>query len=180
MADKATINLESMVERMARYPAVVRAAAMLVSAEDARWKPTAKDWSILEVCCHLLDEEREDFRLRLRSTLEDASRPWAPLDLTGVAEARGYNTRDLGETLAAFERERADSMAWLRGLEGAGKRVDWSIAYQHPKVGPVRAGELMVSWAAHDALHLRQISRRVYQMALRDAPGQSAVYAGEW
>lgn len=170
------MNLGAMTERMARYPSVVRAAATSVSGEDARWKPTPKDWSILEVCCHLLDEEREDFRLRLRSTLEDATRPWVPLDLTGVAEARGYNTRELGPTLEAFERERADSVAWLRGLG----RVDWSTAYTHPKVGPVRAGELMVSWAAHDALHLRQISKRLYQMALRDAPGQSAVYAGEW
>lgn len=170
------MNLDAIIERMARYPAVLRAAAATVSAEDARWKPTPKDWSVLEVCCHLLDEEREDFRLRLRSTLEDATRPWAPLDLAGVAEARGYNTRELGPTLDAFERERADSVAWLRGLRG----VDWSTAYIHPKIGPVRAGELMVSWAAHDALHLRQISKRLYQMALRDAPGQSAVYAGEW
>lgn len=174
------MNLGAMTERMARYPSVVRAAATSVSGEDARWKPTPKDWSILEVCCHLLDEEREDFRLRLRSTLEDPTRPWAPLDLTGVAEARGYNTRELGPTLEAFERERADSVAWLRGLEVAGAGVEWGTAYQHPKVGPVRAGELMVSWAAHDALHLRQISKRLYQMALRDAPGQSAVYAGEW
>lgn len=172
----ATINLESIVERMARFPTVLRAAATCVSADDARWKPTPKDWSILEVCCHMLDEEREDFRLRLRSTLEDATRPWAPLDLTGVAETRGYNARDLAETLTHFDHERADSVGWLRSL----RSVDWSIAYVHPKVGPVRAGELMASWAAHDALHLRQVSKRIYQLVARDAPGVSTVYAGAW
>ena len=84
--------------------------------------------------------------------------------------------RDLASTLDAFRHERADSIAWLRSL-GA---PDWSVAYHHPKVGPVKAGDLLVSWAAHDALHLRQISKRLYQLALRDAPGMDAAYAGQW
>lgn len=176
MADTATISLEPIVDRMARYPAALRAAVEVVSDADVRWKPTPKDWSILEIVCHLLDEEREDFRVRLRSTLEDAAKPWTPVDLDGVAERRGYNARDVGPTLDAFRHERAASVAWLRSL---GVR-EWSVAYQHPKVGPVKAGDLLVSWAAHDALHLRQISKRLYQLALRDAPGMDAAYAGQW
>ncbi|QYK47303.1 MAG: DinB family protein [Phycisphaeraceae bacterium] len=170
------MNLGALIERIARYPAVLRASALSVSADEARWKPGPEHWSILEVCCHMLDEEREDFRVRLRSTLEDASRAWAPLDLKDVATLRNYNAGDLGRTLDEFEQERGDSVAWLRSLRG----VDWSIAYVHPKVGPIRVGELLASWAAHDALHLRQISRRLYQLAGRDAPGMSTVYAGEW
>ena len=172
----ANVNLDAIVERMARYPATLRAAATSVSREDARWKPSPKDWSILEVCCHMLDEEREDFRLRLQSTVEDPTRPWAPLDLSGVAEQRKYNDRDLAQVLTDFESERARSIGWLRSP----RPVDWTLAYQHPKVGPVKAGDLLVSWAAHDALHLRQISRRIYQLALRDAPGMDAAYAGAW
>lgn len=170
------MNLDAIVERMAGYPAALRAIVASVSSEDVKWRPGPEHWSILEVCCHLLDEEREDFRLRLRSTLEDPGRAWAPLDLTNVATLRGYNARDLGNTLSDFDKERADSIAWLRSL----RSVDWSTAYVHPKVGPVRAGELMASWAAHDALHLRQISKRLYELAARDAPGVSVVYAGAW
>ena len=33
--------------------------------EQARWKPGADRWSLLEVINHLYDEEREDFRKRL-------------------------------------------------------------------------------------------------------------------
>lgn len=171
-----TMNMEPLVERMAHFPTVLRATATCVSAADARWKPGPEHWSILEVCCHMLDEEREDFRLRLRSTLEDPTRVWAPLDLTNVATIRNYNARDLAETLTLFEQERAQSVVWLRSL----RSVDWSIAYMHPKVGPVRAGELMASWAAHDALHLRQISKRLYELAARDTPGISTAYAGPW
>ena len=47
MADTATISLEPIVDRMARYPAVLRAAVEVVSDADGRWKPTPKDWSIL-------------------------------------------------------------------------------------------------------------------------------------
>jgi hypothetical protein len=58
--------------------------------------------------------------------------------------------------------------------------VDWSVAYQHPKVGPIRAGDLLTGWAAHDALHLRQISKRLFQLAERDGAGFTSRYAGEW
>jgi hypothetical protein len=38
----------------------------------------------------------------------------------------------------------------------------------------------MVSWAAHDMLHLRQIAKRLFQIAQRDGDGFSTDYAGEW
>lgn len=176
MEAAASVDFAAIVGRLARFPGALRAAAETVSAEDARWKPSPADWSILEVCCHMLDEEREDFRVRLRSTLEDPSRPWARLDLKNIAEVRGYNTRDLARTLAEFETERASSVAWLRSLADP----DWSKAYIHPEIGPVPARNLLASWAAHDALHLRQISKRLYQLAQRDTPGARVDYAGTW
>jgi hypothetical protein len=38
----------------------------------------------------------------------------------------------------------------------------------------------MVSWCAHDALHLRQIAKRTFQMAQRDGGRFTADYAGDW
>lgn len=143
---------------------------------DAKWKPTARDWSVLEVCCHVLDEEKEDFRVRLRSTLEDPARAWPALELDGVAEKRSYNTQDLKATVAEFSRERAASVAWLKAL----KSPDWGRAYQHPKFGPISAGDLFASWAAHDALHLRQIAKRLHGLAARDGARFSLAYAGDW
>jgi len=83
-----------------------------------------------------------------------------------------------GDWLIAFAREREASLLWLRSLGN----VDWKIAYIHPKVGPVTAGELLVSWAAHDALHVRQIAKRMFELAARDGEpeGFSTRYAGEW
>ncbi len=147
-----------------------------VSDAEARWKPADGAWSILEIMRHVLDEEIEDFRPRIASTLADPLTAWPAIDPPGWAIARRYNEADLGATVERFKVERADSLAWLRGL------VDpqWSNAHPHPSIGSLSAGELLVAWTAHDALHLRQLAKRMFQLA-EDAGGDfSARYAGGW
>lgn len=182
-----SMNFDAIVSRMELLPGMLSALTVGLSPADARWKPEPRHWSILEVCCHLLDEELEDFRVRVASTLSDPSKPWPPLELENVAERRGYNTRDLHVVVSEFARERANSVHWLRNLRrhvasmsGGDGRIDWDASYQHPKFGPIRAGEVMAAWAAHDALHLRQISKRLHEMAARDGGGYGVRYAGEW
>jgi hypothetical protein len=51
-----------------------------ISEEQARWKPGADRWSILEVINHLYDEEREDFRKRLALVLDNPDEPWPAID----------------------------------------------------------------------------------------------------
>jgi hypothetical protein len=147
-----------------------------VSAEDARWKPPDGAWSILEVVCHLADEEEFDFGARLKLTLSDPNQPWPEIDPEGWARERRYNEGQLEKAVARFISLRERSLAWLRSLA----RPDWNRTYQHPKFGPFRAGDLLASWAAHDWLHLRQIAKRLYQIAGRDAGEYSTRYAGEW
>ena len=173
----APLHPRALRDRLAAFPPVLRAAAMAAAPEDARWKPAPGDWSILEVCCHMLDEEREDFVVRIASTLRDPAAPWPRLELEGVAERRRYSERDLADTLRAFEERRAANLAWLDSELGA---ADFSRAYQHPKFGALHAGMLLASWAAHDALHLRQVAKRLHGLAARDAGPYGVRYAGEW
>jgi uncharacterized damage-inducible protein DinB len=42
-----------------------------ISEEQARWKPSSEKWSLLEVTNHIYDEEREDFRQRIKNVLEN-------------------------------------------------------------------------------------------------------------
>ena len=120
------------------------------------WKPSPEDWSILEIVCHLGDEEVDDFRKRVRLTLEQPGEPWPPIDPEAAAVERNYAGQDLAQALKRFLDERQQSLVWLRSLDDP----DWDAAYDHPNHGPVPAGEIMASWAAHDVLHLRQISKR--------------------
>ncbi|MBX3363892.1 MAG: DinB family protein [Phycisphaeraceae bacterium] len=170
------MSLDSLMQRMERFPAALSAAAATVSLDDARWKPSSGAWSILEICCHLLDEEREDFRPRIRFILEEHPGPWPPIDPQGWAAERGYNQADLPDTLRRFAQEREASLSWLRSLGP----TDWSSAYQHPRFGLIRAGDLLAAWSAHDALHLRQIAKRLHELAGRDGEPFSTIYAGEW
>lgn len=125
------------------------------------------------------DEEVDDFRARLRSTLEDPERTWAPIDPEGWARDRAYIDDNLPEAVERFCAERSASIIWLRSL-GDLSRVDWARAHRHPKFGPISAGDLLASWAAHDALHLRQIAKRLFELTQRDAAPAATKYAGEW
>ena len=178
-APDAALDSARLRDRLARFPAALRALVAVADARDARWKPAPAHWSILEVCCHLLDEEREDFRPRIESTLADPASPWPRLELEGIAERRRYNEQDLEATLAAFTDARAANIAWLDTALAA-RDADFGKAYQHPRFGALHAGMLLASWAAHDALHLRQLSRRLHDLAARDAGPYGVQYAGEW
>lgn len=171
------MNPDAIVGRLERFPALLNAAALTAAAETARYKPPSGAWSVVEIVCHLADEEVDDFRTRLRFVLERTAGSWPPIDPEGWARDRRYAEQDLAATLHRFTAERAASVAWLRSLP---RDTDWTLAYQHPKFGPIAAGDLLASWAAHDALHLRQIAKRLWELAARDAPGFSTAYAGEW
>ncbi len=170
------VNAENLIAGLDRFATTLAPLVQGINSDDARWRPANGAWSILEVVTHLADEEVEDFRRRLQMTLSDPTTPWPPNDPEAWAVERRYNDGELAESLARFLEERRASLGWLRSLD----KADWSIAYQHPKVGPVPAGDLLASWAAHDLLHLRQVTKRLFQMAQRDAGEYKTDYAGEW
>lgn len=131
-------------------------------------------WSILEVVNHLADEEVEDFRARLRSTLEDPAREWAPIDPERAVRDRAYQERDPAESLRRFRAAREESLAWLRALP----EPRWDNAKTHPRAGTLHAGDLLASWAAHDARHLQQIAKRLHLLAAHHGAPYSVEYAG--
>lgn len=174
------MNPTHLIASLERFAHILPALVRDVSAGDAKWKPAPPDevWSILEIVTHLCDEEVDDFRMRVRLTLVEPTRGWPPIDPPRWAIERKYNDGDLRMAVDRFVRERDASITWLKSLKPPGP--DWSTAHVHPKFGAIRAGDLLTSWAAHDALHLRQIAKRMYQLAQRDGGEFGAGYAGEW
>lgn len=147
-----------------------------VDDRQARWKPAADQWSILEVVNHLADEEVEDFRTRLDLTLHRPGEAWAPIDPEGWARDRAYNERTLSESVERFVARRAESVEWLSRLG----EPDWDRAHIHPRIGPISAGDLLTSWLGHDLIHIRQIDRLHRQFLLARLSEYSADYAGRW
>ncbi len=140
--------------------------------QQVRWKPLSGNWSVLEILGHMLAEEQQDFRLRCRSTLEDPNRPWPNYDPEGIVVAEKFNEKNSDDVL----KERADSLEWLDSLVSP----DWDSSYQHPRIGPLRAGDLFASWVVHDQLHIRQIAKRCFEMLCQDSQPYETRYAGDW
>lgn len=153
----------------------IRLLAQGVDDDQARWRPDADSWSILEVICHLLDEERKDFRVRLDITLHKPDETWPGIDPAGWVTEHNYNEQVLAASLQAFQEEREASLAWLKRLEAP----DWEASYEAPW-GTMRAGDLLASWVAHDLLHMRQLVELHWAYNEQKVLPYSTRYAGEW
>ena len=145
-----------------------------LSEGQARWKPDPERWSLLEVVNHLYDEEREDFRKRIRLVLDDPGQPWPPIDPEGWVTERRYNERDMVESLDRFLAERSASITWLQGLQSR----DWQATHQHPQMGPMSAELLLANWLAHDQFHIRQANDLHFAHLTRQAAPLSLNYSG--
>ena len=86
------MNLENLIKSLERFGGTLPAVVRDVSDEDARWKPPSGAWSILEIVCHLGDEEELDFSQRVRLTLQDSTQAWPPIDPEGWAIQRENKT----------------------------------------------------------------------------------------
>ena len=168
---------DALINRLARFGHTLPAVARVFSSADIIWKPDAESWSALEIVCHLADEEAEDFPTRVFLTLEDTQLDWPGIDPVGWAKARDYQSRDLKSELARFVELRAKNIEKLHALD----HPDWSSTKAHPQFGDIVASDLLAAWCAHDALHLRQLAKRLHQLAERDAGTDSTTrYAGTW
>jgi hypothetical protein len=153
----------------------IQALVAGTTQEEARWKPDAKSWSILEVVNHLYDEERQDFRVRLDIILHQPEKDWPPINPEGWVLEREYNQRDLEASLEAFLAERKQSIAWLASLEA----VDWETAQPTPW-GTMKAGDMFASWVTHDQLHMRQLVELHRARTEYAGSPYNLDYAGTW
>jgi len=170
------MNFSECQTQLANHAEVIQALVTDVTEEQARWKPRADEWSILEVVNHLYDEEREDFRTRLDLLLHHPGKPWPAIDPQGWVTARRYNERDLNESLHHFLAERQQSLIWLENLE----EPNWGRAEKHPVAGRFTAGDMLAAWVAHDVLHLRQLVELKWQIVADLVRPYDPGYAGDW
>lgn len=146
-----------------------------VSDEQARWKPDPRTWSLLETICHLHDEEKLDFRVRIDFILHHPGEKPPDIDPQGWVESHHYDQRDWQEELDGFLAERRKSIDWLRGLAAP----DWGATYQ-ADWGSVRAGEIFAGWLAHDLLHMRQLLEHFWAYTNQQCAPYPTAYGGEW
>ena len=163
------------VTLLTAHAGAIRGLAQGFTVKQAHWKPDVNSWSVVEVINHLVDEDLEDFRAHLAGLLTRPSQPWTAGDPQGWVTSRQYQARDLAPSIDAFMQARAKSLAWLENLAVP----DWTIAYDLPW-GKLSAGDLLASWAAHDLLHIRQLTELNYALLEQASLPDRAAYAGDW
>lgn len=146
-----------------------------LSKDEYQWRWQEDKWCLQEIVCHLYDEEREDFRQRTKSVLEDPTKQLPLFDPTTWVKDRDYMGQDYEQVLNNFLSERQASIDWLKSLADP----QWENAFQHHKMGPLTAGFFLSNWVAHDYLHIRQILNLKY-MYLEATTGHRLDYAGNW
>ena len=169
------MNTTTIVEELSRNREVFQELLAGLQDELYLWKPAPEKWCLLEVVCHLFDEEREDFRARTRHVLETPDQPMPTFDPVAWVTGRAYIKQDFEEKLAAFLNERSRSIAWLASLQDP----QWENAYDHPKLGSMTAKMFLTNWLAHDYIHIRQIIRIKFEY-LREHSREDLTYAGKW
>ena len=141
--------------------------------EEYLWKPEPAKWCLLEIVCHLYDEEREDFRTRVKYTQETPEKPLPMFDPSIWVIERKYMGQNYYDMVQKFLKEREASIEWLISLQDP----SWENAYIHPKLGPLSSEHFLANWLAHDYLHLRQIYKLQFQH-LKFLSSKDLSYAG--
>jgi hypothetical protein len=166
---------EIIFEKLEQNKSVFKNLLENTSEQEFLWSQQPDKWCILEIVCHLYDEEREDFRKRVACVLKDPEVAPPPIDPVGWVKQRNYKLQAYDKMVKKFIREREKSIEWLKRLE----KPKWNNTYIHPKLGSMSAYLFLSNWLAHDYLHIRQIIKLKFDY-LHKKSGISLDYAGDW
>ena len=164
------------IQQLQRNAATFRTLLEGQSPAEYTWRPAPGKWCLLEIVCHLYDEEREDFRARVRHVLEKPTQPMTPIFPVNWVAERQYIEQDYDKMVQKFLQTRAESITWLHSL----RQPAWNNVYQHPELGPLSAQLFLSNWLAHDYLHFRQINRLKYAYLETVLNTEPLDYAGNW
>jgi hypothetical protein len=173
--ERGNMEFSTLYQELQNSTEMIRVLLAGVTPEAARLKPSAESWSILEVVCHLYDEEREDFREHLDFILHRQNEGWHAIDTEGWVTKRKYNEQNFAEMQEKFFVEREKSFVWLNGL----LNPDWEKAYT-TEYRTISAGEMFACWVAHDNLHIRQLVELRRRRLEYITKPYNLEYAGDW
>ncbi len=129
------MNFTKIIQDLLRNREVFKRLLTGLMKEEYMWKSSSEKWCLLEIVCHLYDEEQEDFRARTKHILQTPTEPLPSIDPSEWIKTRKYIQQDFNKILDKFLMEREKSIEWLQSLTSA----KWDNAYKHPKFGKMTA-----------------------------------------
>lgn len=169
------MTISDCIRRLNEGGEILKTLLKTFDRKDALYRPAPGKWNMLEIACHLLDEERYDFRVRVKHIAEKAAGDPPPIDPEGWVLSHDYAGKDYETVTEDFISERNISLQWLRTLN----EEQLGNTFTHKLLGEVTARFFLVNWIAHDYLHIRQITFLKYSKLRQDSETELA-YAGDW
>jgi hypothetical protein len=169
------MNFSTLYQELVNSTEMIRALLAGITQEEAQTRPDLESWSMLEVVCHLYDEEREDFREHLDFILHRQDEEYHAINPQAWIKDRRYNEQDFEDMQGKFFAERQKSLEWLSSISDS----DWDITYTS-QYGSVSAGEMLSCWVAHDNLHIRQLVELRRARIENITKPYPIEYAGDW
>jgi hypothetical protein len=130
------------------------AAVWTDSGRDWTGRPSADEWSLTEIACHLRDVEREVHQARVRVMLTDDEAFLLGVDADQWADERQYQRQDGRVALGEFLAARDETIGMLAPLPGEA----WERQGQHTFFGPTSLREIVYLAVQHDRMHKQQIA----------------------
>jgi hypothetical protein len=135
------------------YPAIL-AGLNETAAQD--WREGPREWSVVEILCHLRDAEANALERCRRMVEEEMPRlqSWDPEEL---AKEKDYRSESFQGAIKAFLTSRRETLTYLKGLT----REQWACGAIHSSMGELTILSYMTHMAAHDWDHAAQIIRTI-------------------
>lgn len=108
--------------------------------------------------------------------LKHPAEAWPSFDILEWVTERGYNEKDYSSSIKRFLSERTHSINWIVSLGSLNSEA------KHSGKGfsntPMRVGDIMASWIAHDLYHLRQLTLLNWDILRHRSEPYSPAYSG--
>ena len=167
-------EFEALLVTLESTAAVLSRAAAALSPAEARRRPAAGGFSLVENVWHLADLEREGYGLRIRRILSESNPALLNFEGDRMARERSYQERDIDRGIVLFARARAQNLEALRKLS----RADWKRSGSQEGVGCVSLDDIPRMMAEHDRSHGTEIASLIAEIrggAAEALPFRSAV-----
>lgn len=103
------LNIPFIIRQLEIHQNVFTQILTIDNSFDVYWKPETSKWCLLEIACHLLDEEIFDFRSRVQHTLENPHLKMPPIDPVGWVNSKKYLEQDYSNVVQKLLEERNHS-----------------------------------------------------------------------
>jgi FMN phosphatase YigB (HAD superfamily) len=134
-------------------PAVLTGLLESLTADVLTARPSADDWSITEILCHMRDVEIEVDQPRIQKILGEDETFIAAEMPDEWAKTRSYQKQNGISALREFTAARLQTLELLKDLAPA----QWSRKARHAIFGPTSLQEMVSFNAEHDRLHIQQV-----------------------